>query len=52
MGFALRSLSLMSSFLRFCAESQGPARPIASFAVWLLVSNVFSGFGFCDSWGT
>lgn len=35
----------------FCAESQGPARAIAGYAVWVLVSNVFPWSGFCGGWG-
>lgn len=38
------------SFVCFYAESQGPPWSTAGYAVWVLVSNVFSWFGFCGDW--
>ena len=55
MGFTLRSVNLTWIFLFiyfFCPESQGPACPVASSAVGVLVSNAFSRCGFCGSWVT
>lgn len=39
------------SFVCFYAESQGPTWGTAGYAVWVLVSNIFSWFGFCGDWG-